>query len=248
MNGFILCRLLLVLALSLPVLGPGEPGCQGPAVPVVCVPACGEQECGADPACGEPCGECLAGEQCSAEGFCEPELVCEPGFADCVDGMSVVCLDDGSGWAGPLPCNPNETPRFTYVFEPPYGRGDGRDCVAIVAGERRTMAALLGNLDSYRTVTLRLESYGSSSETYPTAPGSWFVPSAREVVIPPLRSARVPFDVVVPAETAPDLYRLSTRAVLTSSAAVSGGVTWHLAIGKRLLVDVLAPGEGEGGR
>ena len=238
-------QLLLLLALSLPVLRPGEPGCQGP-VPVVCVPACDERECGADPVCGELCGACLEGELCSAEGFCEPELVCEPGHADCVDGVSALCLDDGSGWAPPLPCDPSSSPRFTYDFEQPLGVCDGRPCVELVAGERRPMVALLGNLDSYRTITIELSGSDSyNPEHYPAAPGSWYVPSESRITIPPRSRARVPVEVVVPADTAPDRYLLVSEALLTGYSASSGGVTFRLALGKLLLVDVLAPEEGE---
>ena len=211
--------------------------------PASCTPDCGLRECGPDPACEEPCGACLEGEICSAEGLCEPELVCEPGYADCVDGVSELCLDDGSAWAEPLPCNPASSPAFTYVFEPPYERCDGRDCVAIVAGESGAMVALLGNRDSYRTITLELKGTNHASETYTPAPGSWFVASERFTMVPPRRTARVPFEVVVPADTAPGRYQLQSTAILMSSGSSSGGVTFRIGMGKSLLVDVLAPGE-----
>lgn len=49
-----------------------EPGYQASGTECLCVPDCGERECGADPHCGEPCGECGAGDTCDGAGSCRP--------------------------------------------------------------------------------------------------------------------------------------------------------------------------------
>ncbi|HOX44490.1 MAG TPA: hypothetical protein PK668_12880 [Myxococcota bacterium] len=44
--------------------------CVDAAYQPTCVPDCAGRNCGLDPVCGESCGECQAGEECSAEGVC----------------------------------------------------------------------------------------------------------------------------------------------------------------------------------
>ena len=58
-----------------------------------CWPSCGDLECGSDPNCGWPCGECGAEERCSDTGVCE----CAPNCGDRECGMDPVCeiLDCG---------------------------------------------------------------------------------------------------------------------------------------------------------
>lgn len=52
-----------------------------------CWPSCDGRECGPDPDCGWPCGECGDGERCSDAGVCE----CSPDCGDRECGMDPVC-------------------------------------------------------------------------------------------------------------------------------------------------------------
>jgi hypothetical protein len=59
-----------------------------------CTPDCGDRECGPDPICDWPCGECETNERCITSGVCE----CDPDCGDRECGMDPVCgtLDCGS--------------------------------------------------------------------------------------------------------------------------------------------------------
>lgn len=52
--------------------GPTDPGPTDPGQEdVPCVPNCGTQECGNDPVCDEPCGECDETEVCNLQNMCD---------------------------------------------------------------------------------------------------------------------------------------------------------------------------------
>lgn len=70
-----------------------------------CVPDCSDVECGPD-GCGSDCGYCLAGEQCSPWGLCNPAFYDERFLPDtnqylCYDGSGVIpCPNPGESYYG----------------------------------------------------------------------------------------------------------------------------------------------------
>ena len=150
----------------------------------------------------------------------------------------MVCLEDGSAWAAPLPCNPNSSPAFSVDCLNADGNPISPCSMAVQAGGQTEGRLRINNHDPYRTIETRLEAYRSASGGYPPGPPEWASIPSPLVVVPPLSGVVVPFTVAVPDDTAPDEYRLRMRAVLLGYSANGGGVSFSLAMGKSVYVQV----------
>lgn len=86
----------------------------------VCLPRCGERECGAD-GCGGSCGECWPGEECHPDGTCgeplcgngviDPGETCEIGFSEELDPDDFCpfgCNENDACTIGELSGDPDE--------------------------------------------------------------------------------------------------------------------------------------------
>lgn len=94
-----------------------------------CTPDCSGRECGVDPVCGTPCGDCADGTTCNATGQCigdAPDPICGNGIredgelCDGTDVGAVACADFGYD-AGDLACAPTCQ---GYAFAACTGGGD----------------------------------------------------------------------------------------------------------------------------
>ena len=225
-------------ALAAVMLGPGEPGCS-PTVPTACGEmVCADRECGPSPTCEGSCGTCLDGEVCNADGLCEVETVCEPGYADCVDGMTEVCLEDGSAWFEPQACDPNSSPRFTFDYGGENATCDDRDCVSLAAGETHELTAVVWNRDPYRTIAVEVQVQPVDLGR-PIAPNAWFSVTEPFLEIPWLNLGMTTVFVSVPQDAVPDIYVTMLQARLENYSFGGGSVVFHLAVGRTLRVEVL---------
>jgi hypothetical protein len=85
-----------------------------------CVPNCAGRNCGPDPVCGESCGGCAAGDECSPLGVCQCVGICVNGEVDSTGCPSPQRKECGGCRWGPCVCPPGS--------ECNLGASEARDC------------------------------------------------------------------------------------------------------------------------